>query len=58
MNGKRRIEMDKKEKHNEPTIANGMDDQEELEQKASKEEIAKGDYTKVVTLSFDEVNPS
>lgn len=50
--------MDKKEKHKEPTIANGMDDQEELEQKASKEEVAKGDYTKVVTLSYDEVNPS
>lgn len=50
--------MDKKEKYKEPTIANGVDDQEELEQKATKEEVAKGDYTKVVTLSYDEVNPS
>jgi hypothetical protein len=35
-----------------------MDDQEELEQNASREEIAKGDYTEVVTLSYDEVDPS
>jgi hypothetical protein len=41
-----------------PTIAPGIDDEEELDRKASKEEIAHGNYTKVVTLSFDEVDPS
>jgi len=53
------VSMGKKDrKEKEPTIANGMDDQEELNQNASKEEIAKDDYTKVVTLSYDEVDPS
>lgn len=42
----------------EPTIAPGMDDQEELGRHASKEEIEKGEYTLVTTLSFDEVDPS
>jgi hypothetical protein len=48
----------KKEKCKDPTIVNGMDDQEELDQKATKEEIAKEDYARVETLSYDEVNPS
>lgn len=43
---------------NEPTLAAGMDDQEELDQSATHEEIEKGDFTKVTTLSFDEVDPS
>ena len=43
---------------NEPTIAPGMDDSEELEQNASNEEIEKGEVTNVTTLSFDEVDPS
>lgn len=41
-----------------PRIAPGMDDQEELEQSATEEEVEKGDFTSVTTLSFDEVNPS
>jgi hypothetical protein len=41
-----------------PTIAPGIDDDEELNEKATNEEIARGEYTKVVTLSFDEVDPS
>ncbi|MBB3908000.1 hypothetical protein GGQ95_002327 [Anoxybacillus rupiensis] len=41
-----------------PTVAPGIDDDEELRQKASKEEIARGDYTKVVTLALDEVDSS
>jgi hypothetical protein len=45
-------------KEKKPTIANGIDDHEELDQKASKKDIEKGDYTKVVSLSYDEVNPS
>ncbi|MGG1679151.1 hypothetical protein ACIFOT_26010 [Neobacillus sp. NRS-1170] len=43
---------------NMPRIAPGMDDQEELEQSATEEEVEKGDFTSVTTLSFDEVNPS
>jgi hypothetical protein len=45
-------------KEKEPTIANGMDDHEELDKKASKEEIENGDFTKVVTLSYDEIESS
>ena len=45
-------------KNNEPTIAPGMDDREELEQDATKSEIEKGEYTQVTTLSLDEVDPS
>ncbi|AEH47725.1 hypothetical protein [Parageobacillus thermoglucosidasius] len=51
--------MKKKKRDNGfPTIAPGIDDDEELNEKATKEEIARGDYTKVVTLSFDEVDPA
>lgn len=51
--------MVKKEKDTqEPTIATGIDDQEELQQKASEEEVRKGDYTRVTVLSYDEVDPS
>jgi hypothetical protein len=39
-------------------IAPGMDDGPELNQQATKEEVAEGDSTKVVTLSYDEVDPS
>lgn len=49
--------MDKR-KQKEPTIAPGLDDPEELEQKATLADIREGDYTKVTTLSFDEVDPS
>jgi hypothetical protein len=48
----------KKERNNVPNIAPGMDDQEELEQNASKAEIEKGEFTSVTTLSYDEVDPS
>lgn len=47
-----------KNKNNEPSIAPGMDDTEELEQDATNAEIEKGEYTQVTTLSFDEVDPS
>lgn len=51
--------MRKKDKNkNEPTLAPGLDDSEELEKNATKEEIQKGEFTNVTTLSFDEVNPS
>ncbi|WP_197031494.1 hypothetical protein [Bacillus sp. UNC438CL73TsuS30] len=47
--------MDKKK---DPTVAPGMDDQEELEQSATEEEVESGEYTSVTTLSYDEVDPS
>ena len=48
----------KKRKEKEPTIAPGMNDQEELNKDASFNEIEKGEYTEVTTLSYDEVDPS
>jgi len=48
--------MDKKPKKEKPSAAPG--NKEFLEAKASKEEIKKGNYTKVTTLSYDEVDPS
>lgn len=42
----------------EDKIAPGMDDDFELNQKATEEEIENEDSTKVVTLSYDEVDPS
>jgi hypothetical protein len=45
-------------KNDEPTIAPGMNDLDELNQDASNKEIEKGEYTEVTTLSFDEVDPS
>lgn len=45
-----------KEKKKEPALAPG--NKEILEQSASKEEIRKGDFTRVITLSYDEVDSS
>jgi hypothetical protein len=51
--------MSKKDKNkNDPTLATGIDDDEDLEKPASKEEIEKGEFTNVTTLSLDEVDPS
>ncbi|MBB6447411.1 hypothetical protein [Bacillus benzoevorans] len=50
--------VNKKSNNNEPSIAPGMDDSEELEKNASQEEMKKGEFTSVTTLSFDEVDPS
>lgn len=54
--------MDKKDgehlDHRSPTIANGIDNDEELSARASKEEIKQGDYTKVTRLVWDEYDPS
>lgn len=50
--------VEKKKNQTEPTIAPGMDDQEELEQKATSEDINQGDYTNVTQVSYDEVDPS
>ncbi|MDR4948158.1 hypothetical protein [Neobacillus cucumis] len=45
-------------KKSEPTIAPGMDDQEELNASATEKEMTEGEYTSVTTLSYDEVDPS
>ncbi|MCQ6276916.1 hypothetical protein JMM81_18695 [Bacillus sp. V3B] len=49
----------KKQKHTEePTIAEGMNTEDELDREATSQEVSKGEYTKVVTLSLDEHDPS
>ena len=42
----------------EPTLAPGMNDQDELKQSATENDVDKGDFTSVTTLSYDEVDPS
>ncbi len=46
----------RKKKKQRPTVAPGNDNF--LKAKATTGEIQIGDYTKVTTLSFDEVDPS
>ncbi|EPR26423.1 hypothetical protein I656_03946 [Geobacillus sp. WSUCF1] len=41
-----------------PMVVPGIDDDEELNERATKEEIERGEYTKVVTLAWDESEPS
>jgi hypothetical protein len=48
----------RKAQKGEPVLAPGMDDGQELERSATSEEIARGEYTKVVKLSYDEVDAS
>lgn len=50
--------MENKIENTKPIIAPGMDDHEELDIEATNEEVKKGEYTKVVTLSYDEADPS
>jgi hypothetical protein len=50
--------MKKNNQTNEPTIAEGMDTEDELNQDATQLEIDKGETTKVTTLSLDENDPS
>lgn len=51
----------KKEKNarekKEPTVAPGFDD-EKFGEKATKEDIRKGNFTRVTRVYFDENNPS
>jgi hypothetical protein len=46
------------DKTNFSSVAPGINDDEELNQDATKAEIARGEYTTVYKLSFDEVDPS
>lgn len=48
----------KKDKNEEPSIAVGMDTENDLEKDASMDDIEKGEYTQVTTLSLDENDPS
>ncbi len=41
-----------------PTIAEGMNTEDELQKDATQDEISKGEYTNVTTLSLDENDPS
>ncbi|GGE29059.1 hypothetical protein GCM10011391_04490 [Pullulanibacillus camelliae] len=54
--------MDKKGKplaeSKKPTIANGIDNDEELEAEATDEEIRRGESTTVTKLIYDEYDPS
>ena len=50
--------MKREKRKQEPTVAPGLDDREELEQRASEDEIRAGEYTDVTSLSWDEVDPS
>lgn len=47
-----------RELDNSPTIAEGMDPEDELKRDATATEIEKGEYTQVTTLSLDENDPS
>lgn len=40
-----------------PTIATGIDDEEELDAKATQKELEQHQSTKVTKLSYDEVDP-
>lgn len=42
----------------QPTIAEGMNTEDELQKDATREEISRGEYTSVTTLSLDENDPS
>ncbi|MFS8581095.1 MAG: hypothetical protein LOD88_13850 [Novibacillus thermophilus] len=48
----------KNRRDTEPTVAPGIDGDEELNQKATAKETEQGESTEVTTLSYDEVDPS
>lgn len=48
----------KNEREHKPTVAPGIDDDEELNQQATPKEIKQKEATEVTTLSYDEVDPS
>jgi hypothetical protein len=52
------VDKKKRIKNEAPTIATGIDDDEELNENATAEEIRRGDYTKVTKLVWDEYDPS
>ncbi len=46
--------MKEKARKNQPTLAPGIDDEEEQIREATKSEIRHGDYTKVITYTTDD----
>ncbi|XJZ28972.1 hypothetical protein ACF5W4_09390 [Bacillota bacterium Lsc_1132] len=48
----------KETEQKEHMLAPGMNLDQELEEHASEDEIKKGEYTSVTTLSYDEVDPT
>lgn len=50
--------MTKKRPEDGPTLAPGLDEQEELNEEATEEEVEEGEYTKVTSLVWDEYDPS
>jgi hypothetical protein len=48
----------RKNQDNNPTVAPGMDDTEELNQEATDQEVDNSEFTEVTVLSNDEVDPS
>jgi len=48
----------KKIQQETPVIAEGMDTEDKLLEDATPSEVAKGEYTKVFTVSLDENDPS
>lgn len=50
--------MVKKRDTDEPTLAPGIDEEEELNQEATEEDIEEGDYTQVTRVILDENDPS
>ncbi|WP_205439592.1 hypothetical protein [Peribacillus alkalitolerans] len=50
--------MMKKKTNNDPTLAEGINTDDVLNESATEEEIKQGEYTQVITLSLDENNPS
>ncbi|MGG3571624.1 hypothetical protein ABES25_13345 [Bacillus gobiensis] len=47
-----------RQRADEPTVAEGIDTEDELKEDASPEEKERGEYTNVTTLSLDENDPS
>ncbi|WP_170289738.1 hypothetical protein [Cytobacillus depressus] len=50
--------MNKKNQQETPVIAEGIDTEDVLMKDATPSEVARGEYTKVVTVSLDENDPS
>jgi hypothetical protein len=50
--------MKRNEDKNAPTIAEGMNTEDDLNRSATSEEVEEGEYTSVTTLSLDENDPS
>ena len=48
----------KPDENGEPTLAEGINTEDVLDENASQEEIDNGEYTSVTTLSLDENDPA